>query len=36
MSKEKLNDKKHLNNNVTSEIWIHNEFVRKSRKEKNE
>ena len=27
MSEEKLNNKKHLNNNETSEIWIHAELV---------
>ena len=29
MSKEKLNSKKHLNHNETSEIWIHIELIGK-------
>ena len=32
MSKEKLNDKKYVNNNTTSEIWLHNELINKEKK----
>ena len=31
MSKEKLNDKKYVNN-TTSEIWLHNELINKEKK----